>query len=83
MLLDHIPKIHKESELLENIKPVTYCSSSYSLSIVTDDLVFWQERKEPNVKFGFDNGPKNVGISEASSNLFSKECLAREYTFCR
>ncbi|XP_022637202.1 DNA replication ATP-dependent helicase/nuclease DNA2 isoform X2 [Vigna radiata var. radiata] len=23
-----------------------------------------EERKEPNVKFGFDNGPKNVGISE-------------------
>ena len=39
------------------------------LNIVTDDLGFWQERKDPNVNFGFDDGPKKVGISEASSNL--------------
>ncbi|KAL2337269.1 hypothetical protein Fmac_011715 [Flemingia macrophylla] len=30
-----------------------------------------KEREDPSVNFGFDDRPKNVSISEASSNLFS------------
>ncbi|CAJ1958757.1 unnamed protein product [Sphenostylis stenocarpa] len=75
---DAIPRILSWIGQFKNMEPL--CESlCYGFNMCAASLASLQlmefsadnERKDPNVKFGFDNGPKNVGISEASSNLFS------------